>query len=328
MGYHLRVILLFQRKNVVPSSMYKLLLFIATISFRQAILAQPVGKLKITILSTMVADLRGVGEWGFSALVETDSARILFDAGGRPATVIDNARELGVDLSGIPQLVLSHNHTDHTAGLPAIRQRFPDGKTLSMVYIGPWFFLRDTIPVGMRLADSLAYVTSGGKFISVKEFRRITPGIWLTGPIPRKYPEKNYPKNRTIRLADSLQEDNIAEDVSMVIETGKGLVLLTGCGHAGIINTLEFVQQKLPGRKIVAVVGGVHLLDTPDDRLTWTAGKLKDAGIEYFIGAHCTGLNATYRIRELTGLAKTNCLVGTVGTTFDLDKGISTGWLR
>jgi 7,8-dihydropterin-6-yl-methyl-4-(beta-D-ribofuranosyl)aminobenzene 5'-phosphate synthase len=77
--------------------------------------------LKIVILSTMLAD-EGIGEWGFSALVEVDGHRILFDTGARPSTVLENARELKVDLAGVPEVVLSHNHSDHTGGLLTLRR--------------------------------------------------------------------------------------------------------------------------------------------------------------------------------------------------------------
>lgn len=308
--------------------MRKTLLLAVLASLVTSIKAQSVAKLKITILSTQVSDLKGMGEWGFSALVETDSTRILFDLGAHPRTVLDNASELQVDLSGIRQVVLSHNHIDHTAGLAALRQRYPDGKTAATVYIGPGFFLREQVPVGMKGGDSLAYVSSGGKFELVTRPVKIANGIYLTGPVPRKYPEKNYPPGKTIQTSAGTVEDNVAEDMSMVIQTSKGLVLLTGCGHAGIVNTLEYTQQQFPDQKFFAVVGGFHLLDTKDEQLVWTAGKLKSAGIHYFIGAHCTGLNSVYRIRELTGMPKTDCLIGTVGMTFDPERGISPGWMR
>jgi 7,8-dihydropterin-6-yl-methyl-4-(beta-D-ribofuranosyl)aminobenzene 5'-phosphate synthase len=301
----------------------------AVLAFFSAIAsAQEAAKLKITILSTMVTDLKGVGEWGFSALVETDSSRILFDVGGRPNTVRDNAAELKVNLGGIRQVVLSHNHYDHTTGLPAIRQQFPDGITASTLYIGSGFFVRTGGLVGMLKADSLAYVSSGGRFVVVERPQKIASGIYLTGPIPRRYPEKNYPPGKTLTTANGVVEDNVPEDMSMVIRTSKGLVLLTGCGHAGIVNTLEYVVQQFPGEKVVAVMGGMHLMDAKDEQLDWTANKLKAMGIQYFLGAHCTGLNSVYRIREVTGMTKENCLVGTVGTTFDIDQGIKTGWLK
>lgn len=290
--------------------------------------AQEVAKLKITILSTMVTDLKGVGEWGFSALVETDSGKILFDVGGRPNTVYDNAAELKVNLSGIRQLVLSHNHLDHTAGLRTIRQRFPDGVTASVVFIGSGFFVRTAGNVGMLKPDSTAYVSSGGRFVVIDRPQSIASGIYLTGPVPRRYPEKNYVSGATLITPGGVVEDNVPEDMSMVIRTGRGLVVLTGCGHAGIVNTLEYVNQQFPGEKVVAVVGGMHLLEAKNEQLDWTANKLKTLGIQYFVGAHCTGLNSVYRIREITGMTKENCLVGTVGTTFDIDQGVKTGWLK
>ncbi len=276
----------------------------------------------------MATDLKGVGEWGFSALVETDSSRIIFDVGGRPTTVRDNATELKVDLSGIRQVVLSHNHTDHTAGLGAIRQRFPDGVTASVIYIAKGFFIRTEGLVGMLKTDSAAYVSSGGRFIVIDRPQQIAPAIYLTGPIPRRYPEKNYPPGRTLVTPSGVVEDNVPDDMSMVIRTKRGLVVLTGCGHAGIVNTLEYVQQQFPGEKVVAALGGMHLLDAKQEQLDWTANKLKAIGIQYFVGAHCTGFNSVYRIREVTGMAKENCLVGTVGTTFDIDQGVKVGWLK
>jgi 7,8-dihydropterin-6-yl-methyl-4-(beta-D-ribofuranosyl)aminobenzene 5'-phosphate synthase len=308
--------------------MRKHLAFAVLAFFTVIAYGQEATKLKITILSTMATDLKGVGEWGFSALVETDSSRIIFDVGGRPTTVRDNATELKVDLSGIRQVVLSHNHTDHTAGLGAIRQQFPDGATASVIYIANGFFIRTAGLVGMLKTDSAAYVTSGGRFIVIDRPQQIAPAVYLTGPIPRRYPEKNYPPGRTLVTPGGVVEDNVPDDMSMVIRTKRGLVVLTGCGHAGIVNTLEYVQQQFPGEKVVAVLGGMHLLDAKQEQLDWTANKLKAIGIQYFVGAHCTGFNSVYRIREVTDMAKENCLVGTVGTTFDIDQGVKVGWLK
>ena len=303
--------------------------FFTMVAFTSSVAAaQQVSKLKITILSTMVADVKGMGEWGFSALVEADSIRILFDVGGRPNTVSDNAAELKLNLEGIRQVVLSHNHSDHTKGLVSIRQQFPDGFTASVVYIGLGFFVRTAGNVGMLKADSAAYVTSGGRFVVINRPQPIDPGIYLTGPVPRVYPEKNYAPSDKLVMPGGLVEDNVPEDMSMVIRTRRGLVVLTGCGHAGIVNILEYVGNQFPGEKILAVLGGIHLLDAKAEQLDWTANKLREAGIQYVLGAHCTGLNSIYRIREVTGMAKENCLVGTVGMTFDVDKGIKPGWLK
>ena len=89
-----------------------------------------VKSLKVTLLTTMLADGRGIGEWGFAAMVEVDGHRILFDTGGRPDTLVINARELGVDLNGIPDVILSHNHGDHTTGLVTVREQLAKGITI------------------------------------------------------------------------------------------------------------------------------------------------------------------------------------------------------
>ncbi len=97
------------------------------------------------------------------------------------------------------------------------------------------------------------------------------------------------------------------------------------CGYseyAGICNPAVSRRTHRRG------VGGMHLLEARDEQLDWTANKLKAMGVQYFLGAHCTGLNSVYRVREVTGMTKENCLVGTVGTTFDIDLGIKTGGLK
>ena len=92
----------------------------------------------MTILSTMLADTKGLGEWGFAALVEADGRRLLFDTGARPETVLNNARELGIDLSGVTDVVLSHHHGDHTGGLLTLRRelRKANPAALSRAYVG------------------------------------------------------------------------------------------------------------------------------------------------------------------------------------------------
>lgn len=291
--------------------------------------AQQVSKLKVTVLSTMMTDLSGVGEWGFSALVEADSTRILFDAGLKPRTVIMNASELKLSLANIPSLVLSHNHTDHTGGVLALETAYKDSGSFRRIYTGPGFFERDAVPVGLRKeTDSVRLVKEGIIFETVPAFRAIAPGIYLTGPTPRRFDEKNYPPGKKLKTSSGEIEDNIPEDMSMIIVVSQGLVVLSGCGHAGVINTVTQAMEHFPGKKVIAVIGGLHLLDTPESKIDWTAAQLKDAGVRYFVGAHCTGLNSVYQLRASMQLPKEQCRVGTVGMTFSPDKGITGGWMK
>ncbi|HME05481.1 MAG TPA: MBL fold metallo-hydrolase [Bryobacteraceae bacterium] len=278
--------------------------------------AQTVKTLKIRILSTMLTSDEGIGEWGFSALVEADGHRILFDTGARPDTVLNNARELKVDLAGVPDVILSHNHSDHTGGLKTLRQNFPQSFTVAHVGKGI------TYPRKSR-TFSLADYT--GRVVEYDHPVQIYPGVWLTGPVPRKYPERNWSGTGQVQTPEGWVEDNIPEDMSLVFNTADGLVLLSGCGHAGVINTVEYAREKIRNAPLYAAIGGFHLYALDDAKLDWTARKLREFGLENFLGAHCTGIEATERIRQLTGLNRKTASVAAVGAVFELGKPMDPG---
>jgi 7,8-dihydropterin-6-yl-methyl-4-(beta-D-ribofuranosyl)aminobenzene 5'-phosphate synthase len=283
--------------------------------------------LKVTLLSTMLAD-EGIGEWGFSALVEADGHKILFDTGARPRTVFENARELNIDLSDVQDVVLSHFHDDHTTGLLTLRREFAktNAAAFSRVHIAPGIFLErrgnDHNPM---IAMKAEYEATGGKFIEHAKPDEIFPGVWLTGPIPRAYPEKNYPAGIEVRKDGAWVEDNLPEDMSLVFDTDHGLVLLAGCGHAGLINTLQYARQFLRPAPIDAAIGGFHLFSAKNETLDWTADKLKEYKTAQILGAHCTGIESVYYLRQKLGLNRHTCIVGSVGAIFDLQSGIRTG---
>ncbi len=291
--------------------------------------ARRVKKLQIRILSTMLAET-GIGEWGFAAMVEADGHRILFDAGTRPDTVIENAKALRVDLA-VNEMLLSHFHGDHNGGLLTLRKSV--APSLGTCYVGEGIFLPrrasqfDEKERNDTLLLKPAYEASGGKFVSVDKPTEIHPGIWLTGPVPRKYPERNWSGTSRIVTAKGQIEDTVPEDMSLVFDTEAGLVVLSGCGHSGIINTLEHARNTIRQAPIHAAIGGFHLFDASDETLAWTAGKLREFGLANFVGAHCTGIEAVYQIRQRTGLDRKHCIVGAVGAGFDLATGIHPGRL-
>ena len=289
-----------------------------------------VHSLKITVLSTMlVGDTQTVGEWGFSALVEADGNRILVDTGERPDTVLQNARALKIDLSGVREVILTHNHADHVGGLMTLRKEMmktnPDA--LSVVHVGRGIFYSRPSADGEEnkmIGIKTEYEASGGKIIEHDSPVDLFPGAWLTGPVARKYPERNWSVSGKVQTPDGLVEDTIPEDQSLILNTPQGLVVLTGCGHAGIINILTFTREKFSDNKVLAVVGGLHLFPAPDDRLNWTADKMKDFQVASLLGAHCTGIEAVYRIRERLALPRSAAVVGTVGSGFVLGEGLHT----
>jgi 7,8-dihydropterin-6-yl-methyl-4-(beta-D-ribofuranosyl)aminobenzene 5'-phosphate synthase len=290
-----------------------------------------VRSLRVQVLSTMLTADDGIGEWGFAAVVEADGHRILFDTGARPNTVLNNAKELGVDLTNITDVVLSHNHSDHTGGLMTLRRGMlpKNPAALSQVYAGKGIFgVRRTDqgkPLEFMATTRREFESSGGHFTEYDHPVELWNGIWLTGPVPRKYPERNWSGHVQIQTADGWVEDTIPEDSSLVINTAQGLVVVSGCGHAGIINMLEYARSSVRNAPIHAALGGFHLYQLDDEKLRWTAVKLKEFGLGNFLGAHCTGIEAVYRIRELTGLDRKRCSVGAVGAVYDLSKGLDPG---
>ncbi len=304
-------------------------LLLASLPARAAAAEPPrVHSLRIVILSTMLSDA-GVGEWGFGALVEVDGERILFDTGARPNTVLENARELKLDLAGVREVVLSHNHSDHTGGLMTLRREFgpahPD--SLSRAHVGRGIFwsrpeadgrAEGNYVLGIR-AD---YEKGGGTFVEHDGPAQILPGVWLTGPVPRIHAERNWSGKGRVKAPEGLIEDTIPEDQSLVFDTDRGLVILAGCGHAGIVNTVEMARRVVREAPVYAIVGGLHLFPLDDERLDWTADQLRRFGLVNLLGAHCTGIEAVYRIRARAGLSRQAAVVGAVGASFELGQGI------
>jgi 7,8-dihydropterin-6-yl-methyl-4-(beta-D-ribofuranosyl)aminobenzene 5'-phosphate synthase len=282
--------------------------------------------LKVTMLSE-----NNVGEWGFAALVEADGHRILVDTGARPETVLINARELKIDLSNVQDVILTHNHDDHVGGLLTLRREYMkiNPSALSRVHVGKGiFYSRPAAGDGEdnpMIAIAKQYRETGGEFIEHDGASEIYPGLWLSGPVPRIYPEHNWSTKGKVQTPAGLVEDTIPEDQSLVVNTPQGLVLVSGCGHAGFINTLTFAQTEFPKTPVLAAVGGFHLFPATDAQLDWTSDKLKEFGLSYLIGAHCTGIESVYRIRQRLGLTRASAVVGGVGATFVLGEGIHSG---
>ncbi len=291
--------------------------------------------LKITVLVTNLAgDARaGDGEWGYSALVEADGRKILYDTGGSADMVLRNARALHVDLSDVEDVVLSHNHWDHVSGLMALRREFAKTNSMafSRVHVASRVFEPRLDATGKDqngLRDIRAeYLATGGAFIIHDKSAELLPGVWLSGPVPRPNPEKNWSPGLSLASAKGLVEDNVPEDSALVVNTHEGTVILTGCGHAGIVNIVEYAGTIVGDHVVLAVIGGVHLFAGSDQIVQWTGARLKDLGIKNLLAGHCTGIEATYILRRTTNLDRKTAVVSAVGSSFTLGRGIAAGAL-
>jgi 7,8-dihydropterin-6-yl-methyl-4-(beta-D-ribofuranosyl)aminobenzene 5'-phosphate synthase len=291
--------------------------------------------IRVTILSTMVAEYAGenelTAEWGFSALVEAGGRRILFDTGAHPDTVLRNAQALGVDLSSVTDIVLSHFHDDHTGGLVALRAalRVHNPHAMERAHVGHgYFFPRqfDGKPYDGHVRSATRYRDLGGSFVEHAQSEEIAPGVWVSGSIPRITDERNFPRGISLQLPNGKWvDDEVPDDLALVLKTSEGPVILTGCGHAGIVNILRFVKDQMDVRPVAAVIGGLHLFAASDERVDWTGSQMKEHGVRWLLAAHCTGLEAVPRLRASAGLDRKRALQGAVGASFTLAQGIDPG---
>jgi 7,8-dihydropterin-6-yl-methyl-4-(beta-D-ribofuranosyl)aminobenzene 5'-phosphate synthase len=292
-------------------------------------------QVKVTVLSTMLVGNgnAGIGEWGFAAVLDVAGRRLLIDTGARTETVLKNAGELKVDLASITDLVITHNHADHTGGLLSLRRELAkqNPQALSRVHVPKGIFYSRPAADGTEgnglLPLKAQYEATGGVFIEHAGAGVLVPGVTLLGPVPRVHPERNWGSPRggpagRVLTPDGLVEDTVPEDTSVVVDTADGLVLISGCGHAGIINSMEYARSVVRAAPVVAAIGGFHLFAATDETIAWTAGQMKALGVRYLLGAHCTGLEAVYRLRQLAGLTRASAVVAAVGATYTHGTGI------
>jgi 7,8-dihydropterin-6-yl-methyl-4-(beta-D-ribofuranosyl)aminobenzene 5'-phosphate synthase len=294
-----------------------------------AVKTHPVHALKITVLVTNLAGdpHEGDGEWGYSALVEVDGRKILYDTGSSADMVLRNAKALKIDLSDVEEVILSHNHYDHVGGLMALRRELAkiNPRAMSRVHVGAGVFeprlnAAGEDQNGLRLIKS-EYLATGGVFVIHDKPTELFPGMWLTGPVPRPNAEKNWTPGLSLATPKGLVEDNVPEDSALLFDTDQGMVILTGCAHAGIVNITEYARSILGVGPIVAVIGGLHLFSASDEALAWTGAKLKAYGMQSLLAGHCTGIEAAYRLRQSAGLNRKTAVVSAVGSSFTLGKG-------
>lgn len=291
--------------------------------------ATPVHALKVTVLVTNLAGdaHEGDGEWGFSALVEVDGRKILYDTGSSPEMALRNAKALKINLADVEDVVLSHNHYDHVGGLLVLRRELSkiNPRAMSRVHVGARIFeprwdVSGEDHNGLKLIKA-DYLATGGTFLVHDKPVQLLPGVWLTGPVPRPNEEKNWSPGLSLDSKQGRIEDNVPEDSALLFDTDSGMVILTGCAHAGIINITEYARTILGKKPIAAVVGGLHLFSASDQALAWTGGKLKSYDVRSLLGAHCTGIEAVFRLREYLGLNRKTAIVSATGSSFTLNQG-------
>ena len=256
-----------------------------------------------------------IGEHGLSYWIDTGTHRLLFDT-GQGLALFHNALRLGIDLAKLDAVVLSHGHYDHTGGLEQVLAMAPTARLfLHPDAIAPKFSGRN----GRLRSLSLPYITderfrtSERAVVLSREPTEVVPGIWMTGEIPRTndYEDTGGPffLDETLRKLDTLLDDQ-----SLFFETEKGLVVVLGCAHSGVINTLHHIMRLAGHSRIHMVVGGMHLESASPYRMNKTVEALRSLSPERIGCCHCTGFAATVR---LASEFKNHCFQACAGMRFD-----------
>lgn len=235
-----------------------------------------------------------LGEHGWCAFVVTEYGNYLMDT-GLGNTLLANAKALGCDLKSIRGIVLSHHHIDHTGGLKAalsyIQREVPVYTHPDLFKESATFYQKNRLDTGIPFSRK-ELEALGARFVFQKEAAEIFPGAWLTGEIPRVVNFESADGELLTRNGegDIWKMDPLLNDQALVFKTKKGLCILLGCAHSGLINTIEYAKKITEEDKIYCVMGGTHLSGASQERLDATFQKLKEYQIKYIGTAHCTGI--------------------------------------
>lgn len=251
----------------------------------------------ITVLCENTVPTPGLlGEHGFAAYVETPDTKLLFDT-GQGFTLVPNSLRLQKELRGVSQLVLSHGHFDHTGGLlaflglhgPCDIVAHPDvlGERFRWMPVGPGL---EEKPVSIGIPWREAYLTTrGARFKWQTSFSEIAPNVFVSGEVPRQSSFETGDPKFVVHHDGGWAPDPFLDDYSLVLKTPKGLVVVLGCAHAGLINILDHAIRQTGEERIFGILGGTHLGFCHESQLEATMAALKSYKVEHLAVSHCTG---------------------------------------
>ena len=257
---------------------------------------------------TLLVDHRAVSpalatEHGLSFLLELGELVILFDTGASDA-FLRNGDHLGIPLDRVAHVILSHGHWDHTGGIQAALDRAPGAQLyLHPQALGPKFSRHPERPVreiGFPKASWSAVCPLAHRVNWTTAPLRLFREVGLTGPIPRRRPLEDV-SGPFFLDREGCHPDPLVDDQALWIQTPSGLVVVLGCAHAGVVNTLEYVQRITGETRIRAVLGGLHLVNASEQRLSFTVEALQRLEVEAIFPCHCSGESGVATLQKYLG---------------------------
>ena len=260
-------------------------------------------RLSLTVLvdNTTLTDQYFIGEPGLSFFLETAGKKILFDTGYTGA-FLANAAKMGIDLYNLDAVVLSHGHRDHTGGLVTLVSHLDEAKSGGISHTVPeliahprCFYPKEKIPL-QNNGSILGETEVRGQFpVHLSD----TP-VWITdnlvflGEIPRKFGfEGSDPGQRRMVLPDGTNvPDLLPDDSALAFRSDAGLVIITGCSHAGICNITDYARDVCGERRVTDIIGGLHIISPDPQRIQKTGEYLRELHLSALHACHCTSLAA------------------------------------
>jgi len=258
-----------------------------------------------------------IGEHGLSFYIEGDNDVTIFDT-GQGLGFMHNMKLLGKDISSINRVILSHGHYDHTGGLlPLLKER----DSATPVFLHPAAFIdkgallpsNEVRHIGFQ-AMREDYKKEGADFREISGFTEDTDSISAISDISHPEGWKAWDTRLMRKAEDGVIPDPFEDDLSLLLNTPSGPVVLLGCAHAGIIEILDSISEETGHKSFHAVIGGTHLDSAPNDYVEKTIGVLKKYNVEKIAASHCTGLRIASR---LAGEFGDKFINASVGKTFE-----------
>lgn len=258
-----------------------------------------------TLAENCSKGLHFIGEHGWSVLIEADGMNILFDT-GEGYTILHNADLLDVDLTKADKLVISHSHIDHTGGLYTALKKI--GKEIEVI-AAPDLWAEKYVSRG---GEKPRYVgipfvrgtleSLGARFTLTQEPVQLTNNVMTTGEIPIVTDFEKVGEDYLLaKVGDEFVLDNFPDDRAVIIKTEAGLVVVLGCAHRCLINTLYHAQKLTGIQQIYMVIGGCHLVDASEERIMKTIAALEELDVKKVGVSHCTGLRASVMMAHELG---------------------------